>query len=145
MEDSATQIVQLMLKCVEGVEPDRFGTVSIEYAAFAEKMQEELGVKLLADHFIRLENKGVFSKRRTTGDKVYIDFDLREYKNILYSWKFIREINKWNERGFVDLDEKEEVRKKKTDGPICPQCGTPCQSDQKFCGECGQNLVAKAS
>ncbi len=145
VEDSATQIVQLMLKCVEGVEPDRFGTVSIEYAAFAEKMQEELGVKLLADHFIRLENKGVFSKRRTTGDKVYIDFDLREYKNILYSWKFIREINKWNERGFVDLDEKEEVRKKKTDGPTCPQCGTPYQADQKFCGECGQNLVAKAS
>lgn len=145
VEDSATQVVQLMLKCVEKVEPDRFGTVSIEYAVFADKMQEELGVKLTADHFVRLEAKGVFNKRRTTADKVYIDFDLKEYRNILYSWKLIKEVNKWNERGYVDLDEKEEVRKKKTDGPCCPQCGTGSVPEQKFCGECGFNLLAKSA
>jgi hypothetical protein len=145
VEDSSTQIVHLMIKCVEGVQPDRFGMVSLEYAAFAEKMQEELGAKLTADHFTRLEAKGVFSKRRTSADKVYIDFEIKEYRNVFYSWKIIREINKWNERGFVDLDEKEEVKKKKTDGPTCPQCGTGCVADQKFCGECGFNLLAKTA
>jgi hypothetical protein len=145
VEDSATQIVQLMLKCAEGVQPDRFGTVTLEYAHFAEKMQEELGAKLTADHFVRLETKGVFSKRRTTGDKVYIDFDVKEYRNIFYSWKLIREIDKWNARGFVDLDEKEEARKKKPDGPTCPQCGSGITAEQKFCGECGFNLTAKAA
>ncbi len=146
VEESSTQMVQLMLKCVEGVEADRFGTVTIEYAIFAEKMMEELNVKLQADHFVRLENKGVFSKRRTTGDKVYIDFEVKEYRNICYSWKLIKEISKWNERGFVDLDEKEEVKKKKVDGSIpCPQCGTGTIPEQKFCGECGCNLLAKAA
>ena len=144
VEDSATQMVQLMLKCVEGMTPDRFGIVSLEYASFAEKMMEELGSKLTGDHFVRLESKGVFNKRRTTGDKVYIDFDIKEYRNVFYSWKLIREVNKWNERGFVDLDEKEEVKKKKTDGPCCPQCGTGSVPEQKFCGECGFNLLAKA-
>jgi CRP-like cAMP-binding protein len=145
VEDSSTQMVQLMLKCAETLQPDRFGLVSLEYAAFAEKMMEELGTKLSSDHFVRLENKGVFNKRRTTGDKVFIDFDLKEYRNVFYSWKLIREINKWNERGYVDLDEKEEVKKKKTDGPSCPQCGTESIPEQKFCGECGFNLLAKAS
>jgi len=69
---------------------------------------------------------------------------LKEYRNIHYSWKLIREVNKWNERGYVDLDEKEEVKKKKTDGPCCPQCGTGSIPEQKFCGECGFNLLAKA-
>ncbi len=146
VEDFSTQMVQLMLKCVEGVEADRFGTVTIEYSVFAEKMMEELGTKLSADHFSRLEAKGVFNKRRTTGDKVYIDFEVKEYRNIFYSWKIIRELNKWNERGFVDLDEKEEVRKKKSDsGPTCPQCGTISSNEQKFCGECGFNLLTKAA
>ena len=120
--------------------------LSCKYAVFAEKMQQELGVKLTADHFLRLENKGVFNKRRTTGDKVYIDFEVKEYRNIYYSWKLIREVNKWNERGFVDLDEKEEVKKKKVEGGVtCPQCGTGGVPEQKFCGECGFNLLAKAA
>lgn len=145
VEDSITQILQLMVKCTEGLQPDRFGAVSLDYALFGEKMQEELGIKLTADHFVRLENKGVFSKRKTVSDKVYIDFDLKEYKNVLWSWKFIREINKWNERGFVDMDEKEEVKKKNTGGPACPQCGASHSPEQKFCGECGFNLSAKVA
>lgn len=147
VEDSPMQLINLMLKCVEGLAPDRFGVVSLDYGTFAEKMVEDLGTKLTADHFVRLENKGVFSKRRTIADKVMIDFDLREYKNVSYSWKFIREINKWNERGFVDLNEKEEPVKKKgpAGGPTCPQCGAPHQAEQKFCGDCGFNLTAKAA
>ena len=144
VEDSATQMVGLMLKCTEGMTPDRFGIVTLEYAVFSEKMLEELNVKLNGDSFVRLEAKGIFSKRRTTADKVYIDFDVKEYRNVFYSWKLIKEVNKWNERGYVDLDEKEEVKKKKTDGPSCPQCGTGSVPEQKFCGECGFNLLAKA-
>lgn len=145
VEDSMTQIINLMIKCSDGLQPDRFGAVSLDYALFGEKMQEELGVKLTADHFVRLENKGVFSKRKTIADKVFIDFDIKEYRNVAWSWKFIREINKWNERGYVDMDEKEEVKKKKTDGPACPQCGASHTPEQKFCGECGFNLTAKAA
>jgi CRP-like cAMP-binding protein len=145
VEDSSLQIVQLMLLCAEDLKPDRFGRVALEYATFSEKMQSELGVKLTADHFIRLENKGAFSRRRTSDDKVYIDFETQEYRNLLFSWKMIREIAKWNERGFVDLDEKEEVKKKKAEGPSCPQCGGLVSAEQKFCGECGHNLTAKAA
>ncbi len=146
VEESPMQLIQLMLKCAEGLTPDRFGVVSLDYGMFAEKMQEELGAKLTADHFTRLENKGVFSKRKTISDKVYIDFDVKEYRNVAYSWKFIREINKWNERGYVDLDEKEEpLKKKATGGPTCSQCSASYSPEQKFCGECGFNLTAKVA
>jgi len=145
VEDSLTQIVSLIIKCADGLPVDRFGAVSIEYATFGEKMQEELGVKLTVDHFVRLESKGVFSKRKTVSDKVFIDFDIKEYRNFAWSWKFIREINKWNERGYIDMDEKDEVKKKSADGPACPSCGAPYKPEQKFCGECGHNLTAKAA
>jgi hypothetical protein len=145
VEESPMQLINLLLKCAEGMTPDRFGVVSLEYSVFAERMQEELGAKLTADHFVRLENKGVFSKRRTIADKVMIDFDLKEYRNVAYSWKLIREINKWNERGFVDINEKEEIKKKASSGPSCPQCGASHVPEQKFCGECGFNLTSKAA
>lgn len=146
VEESPMQLIQLMLKCSEGLTPDRFGVVSLDYGMFADRMQEELGAKLTADHFVRLENKGVFSKRKTIADKVFIDFDIKEYQNVAWSWKFIREINKWNERGYVDMDEKEETLKKKVAGSAaCPQCGASHGPEQKFCGDCGFNLLAKAS
>ena len=41
------------------------------------------------------------------------------------------------------MNEKE-VKKKKNEGPVCPQCASATTPQQKFCGDCGAKLVAAA-
>ncbi|WP_413586668.1 cyclic nucleotide-binding domain-containing protein [Bdellovibrio sp. HCB274] len=125
-------------------EVDRFGVTSIEFAKFSDYCTNELGFALNNDHFTRLEGKGIFMKRRTVGTGVLLQFEIKEFRSMLQSWKMLREIDKWNERGYVDINEKEEKPKKKTNGPQCPQCNSEVVAGAKFCGECGHKLVSAA-
>jgi DNA-binding transcriptional ArsR family regulator len=145
-DDFVAQLTGLILKQSESETPDRFGVLGIDYSLLAEAVKEELGVNLLGDHFTRLENKGIMTKRRALENKqVRLELEVKEVKHTFYAWKILREIDKWNEKGFVDIHEKEE-KKKKPNENACPQCGTGTQPQQKFCGDCGFNLLAvKAS
>jgi CRP-like cAMP-binding protein len=144
-EESVSNLVECFLKCAEPFQADRFGVVSIPYTTIQEAVKKDLGLNLNNDHFGRLEQKGVMSKRKNTEKNgVFLEFELKEYKNIFFTWKILREIDKWNEKGYVDMDEKEE-KKKKPEGPVCPQCAAAIQPAQKFCGECGAKLDVKAA
>ncbi|MEK6774722.1 MAG: cyclic nucleotide-binding domain-containing protein [Bdellovibrionota bacterium] len=143
-DDLVVQLVDLILKLSETVTADRFGLVSVEFAKLSELVKSELGTTLNNDHFARMEAKGAMTKRRSVSDSVRIEFEPKELKNIFFSWKILREIEKWNEKGFVDLDEKEEKRLKKGEN-ACPQCNASVKNIQKFCAECGHSLVVKAS
>ncbi len=96
------------------------------------------------DHFSRLEQKGVFVKRAARTDGVVVmQFEVKELSNVLKSWKVLREIEKWNEKGFIDLNEKEEVKKKLAPGAqACPQCQNEIAAQAKFCSECGYKVAA---
>jgi hypothetical protein len=145
VDEVCLNMVDGLLKLVDGVEPDRFGVVSIEFAKFSEYCKNELSFALNNDHFSRLENKGVFMKRRTVGNGVLLQFEFKEFRSILQSWRTLREIDKWNEKGFVDMDEKDEKPKKKaTGGPACPACSVELQAGAKFCHECGHKITAAA-
>lgn len=143
-DDLSMQMLTAFVKLSENLEPDRFGVVSVEFAKVGEYFKDEIGINLNNDHFTRLEQKGVFMKRRTVAGAVLLQFEYKEFKNTLNSWKILKEIEKWNEKGFVDLDEKEESKKKKTSGPTCPQCAVEVAAAAKFCHECGAKLVAAA-
>ena len=139
-DDFCCQILETMVEEGSKATPDRFGIVSIEFNGVAELIKERMGINLNNDHFARLENKGVLCKRKAiTGQSVKLDFEIKEYQNIFFSWKILREIDKWNEKGFVDLDEKDEKKKAKT-GPSCPQCAATVTATAKFCQECGSKL-----
>lgn len=144
-EDFTTNLVEAFVKCAENAVVDRFGAVSLEYSSVQEDVKNQWGINLNNDHFSRLEQKGVMTKRRPIDGKgVRLEFEIKELKNILFSWKMIREIDKWNEKGFVDVNEKEE-KKKKPEGPSCPQCSAVITPQQKFCGDCGHKLEMKAA
>ncbi len=143
-DETVSQLVESILKLAEPLTPDRFGLVQVPFTQLAELAKFEIGLNLNNDHFTRMENKGVMTKRRSVGDVVQIEFEPKELRNIFFTWKILREIEKWNEKGFVDLDEKEEKKIKKGEC-ACPQCGAGYKETQKFCAECGTNLVAKAS
>ena len=143
-DEFCANLLELFIKSAEGVEVDRFGVVSLDFTKVQEKIKTESGINLNNDHLLRMEQKGIMAKRRNVeGQGVKLEFEIKDYKNIFFTWKIIREIDKWNEKGFVDMNEKE-VKKKKNEGPVCPQCAAATIPQQKFCGDCGCKLVAAA-
>lgn len=144
VDELSQQMLGGLLKMAESEAPDRFGIVSVDFTKFAEYCKDEIGINLNNDHFNRLESKGILMKRRNAGAGVLLQFEVKEYKSALFSWKMLREIEKWNEKGFVDMDEKEVKPKKKSGGPTCPACSVEIQVGAKFCQECGHKLVMVA-
>lgn len=148
VDDALSMYLSALIKIGETLPLDRFGVVEIELSKAIELVKADLGLALTSDIFTRLEARGVFVKRAPKTDgTVFLHFEIKEFKHIATCWKFIREVERWNERGFVDP--KEEVtapKRKATDGPSCPQCSVGIPQAAKFCPECGYKLVAdKAS
>lgn len=144
VDELCLQMLQGFLKLSENSTPDRFGITGVEFSTMVEYCKNEMGINLNNDHFARLEGKGVFCKRKNGSAGVVLEFEVKEFRSVYQSWKILKEIEKWNEKGFVDLDEKEVVKKKSSGGPTCPQCQAEVAAQAKFCGECGCKLVAAA-
>lgn len=146
VDDLCSQMLGGILKLAENQEVDRFGVTSVEFTKFVEYCKEEIGINLNNDHFARLEGKGVFMKRKNATGGVLLQFEVKEFRSVFQSWKMLREIEKWNEKGFVDMDEKEEKPKKKnaSAGPACPACSVELSAGAKFCHECGHKITMVA-
>lgn len=141
-DEGSFKLVDAFLKLTEKIEADRFGVVTIEYSEILEGFKKNLNMNLSADHFTRLEQRGVYSKRLNVEKRgVLLQFERKEYENVLFNWRIIAEIDKWNNKGFVDMAEEENKQK----GPAqmsCPGCQAPYKESQKFCGECGFKIAA---
>lgn len=143
-DESSYNWLQLIVKLGEAQERDRFGVVSLDYTKTIEAFKTELNITLSNTHFSQLENRGVLAKRKSQDNgTVLLQFEIKEYQNILSSWRVLREIEKWNERGFVDLHEEEQKKAKKS-GPSCPQCAAEVVATAKFCQECGCKLNSES-
>lgn len=144
-DDTSTMLLGQFVALAEGVEPDRFGVVTLDFAKVMERFKTDLGIDLKPDHFTRLEQKGIFCKRQARQDgTVALQFDVKEFKTTQKIWRILREVDKWNEKGFVDPNEEENKPKKKApDGaPTCPQCAATLAAQAKFCSECGFKIAA---
>ena len=139
--------LRLITRANDGVVPDRFGIVSKDFGQVTEFFKE-YGVNLGAGHFTALEAKGMFCKRKPLADgKVTLQFELKEFKTQQDIWKIIREIDKWNEKGFVDMSDVDLGPKKVKviDGVECQDCHAVMVLNSKFCSECGAKFVAVAA
>lgn len=145
-DDFCAQLLEIFVSEGEKLAPDRFGIVGVEFNTIGEVVKEKMGINFSNDHFSRLEQKGVLCKRRAIeGQPVRLEFEIRDYQNILFSWKILRELDKWNEKGFVDMDEKDERKSKQASGPVCSQCAATVPANAKFCSECGAKVSAQAA
>ena len=141
VDDFCLQMVEGFLKLSDNLPLDRFNVASIEFSAVVEYCKNEIGINLNNDHFSRLESKGVFCKRKSGSNGVQLQFEPKEFRSIYQSWKMLKEIDKWNEKGFVDLEEREDKKKKvAASGNACPQCASTVEAQAKFCPECGHKL-----
>jgi CRP-like cAMP-binding protein len=143
-DENATTMLSNLLKVAETIQPDRFGVVTMDFQKVIEAFKTNFGLELKADHFTRLEHKGLFAKRQARSDgTVILAFELKEFQNTAKIWRILKEIEKWNEKGFVDMTEEEvKVQKKSGDTSACPQCQTEVALNAKFCHECGFKMAA---
>lgn len=140
--------LRLLTMCYQGIEADRFGIVSKDFAEVTDFFKD-YGVSLGAGHFTALETKGLFCKRKSLADgKVTLQFEMKEFKTQQDIWKLIREIDKWNEKGFVDIADVDLGPKKAkaiTDGVECQDCHAVMIAQAKFCSECGVKISASGT
>lgn len=144
-DESATNFLNHFNKLSEGLQPDRNGAVTIEYSKVIEYFKNEVSINLNNDHFSRLESKGLFVKRQPKSDgQVWLSWDIKEFQTTAKIWRLLREIEKWNDKGFIDMTEDDLKTKKKASGPSCPSCAVTVAAEAKFCQECGHKLQAAA-
>ncbi|PWU16816.1 MAG: hypothetical protein C5B49_09965 [Bdellovibrio sp.] len=146
VDETLNTYLNTLVKLAEILIPDRLGVVKIELSKAIDFVKERLGTALTPDHFARLEARGVFAKRSLASDgTLWLHFEPKEFQNIANNWRFIREVDRWNEKGYVDpAEEKLAPRQVKPGDLACPQCSTAVSSNSKFCPECGFKLAQPA-
>lgn len=141
--------LRLLLLAYADATADKFGVVTKDFNTVVEFFKD-YGVSLGNGHFTSLEGKGLFCKRKNASDgKVQLQFDFKEFKVQIDIWSLIREIDKLNERGYVDMADIDDGPKKKQaieGGLECTSCKTIIAAECKFCSECGaKNVNAKST
>ncbi len=144
-DERVTNMVGALIELSATEPQDRHGSVRLDYTKVIEKFKASLGLQLNNDHWTLIENKGLFVKRQSTDNGVFLQFDFREFERTVKIWKILREVEKWNEKGSVDPNEPlVDPKKNLKTGPACPACGHGYEGAPKFCSECGHKFVAAA-
>jgi hypothetical protein len=145
-DETNYNVLRILLLAFENSTADRFGIVTKDFNEVVDFFKE-YGISLGQGHFTALESKGLFSKRKTVDNKVQLQFELKEYKTQIEIWKIIKEIDKWNEKGFIDMNDVDLGPKKKQviDGLECTECKAVMVLQSKFCSECGAKLALISS
>ena len=148
VDETCGRIVTHLLEIAKTLIADRNGIVTIGFDILIEKFKTDYQMTLNNDHFALLEQKGLFARRQSRDEGVFLSLDLREWQCTLLNWRILREIDKWNEKASVDLLEVEEsfIKKiAKNSGPSCPECQTLFAEGAKFCSNCGHKVGDKAA
>jgi CRP-like cAMP-binding protein len=100
-----TRITQEILHLVAdpkiGAKVDRGGTAHLPYKAAVDALKAKIqGFE--ADQLFRLEQKGLFVKRTATNDGGILSFLKNDFEQMIENWSILREVEIWNETGFVD-------------------------------------------
>ncbi|MCC2677618.1 MAG: hypothetical protein K0R29_194 [Pseudobdellovibrio sp.] len=140
--------LKILLIAYAEVVPDKFGLASHSFDQVVEVFKD-YGIQLGNGHFTALEAKGLFCKRKTVDGKVMLQFDKKEFEVQINMWSIIREIDKLNSIGLVDMSDVDDGPKKKTqaieNGIECTQCKSIIMLESKFCSECGAKVVKAAA
>jgi CRP-like cAMP-binding protein len=141
-DEKVMQVVAAMVAYSADLEPDRNGSVSLEFSTLVERFKSESTLSLNADFFLVIENKGLMVKRLSAENGVLIQFERKEFVRWSHIWTVLKEVERWNERGVVDDEPAFDPRRfqKAISGPQCPSCGNGYQGTPKFCAECGHKL-----
>jgi CRP-like cAMP-binding protein len=141
VDKTAVQIAGALNKLAADEPTDRNGSVKLDYQKMLKDLKDQFFIELKETHLNLLEKKGLYVKRQTVNEVVYFSFDKFEFSQTFKFWQIIQEVDRWNEKGFVDVNANYNEYKKQ--GPEkCPGCQVELKEKLKFCGECGMKLAA---
>lgn len=148
-DDKCIQLAQAMIELSKDEKIDRAGVVYMNYKDVLDRLKDMMGNAFSADLFDRLEQKGLFVKRESSQKGGQISFFRSEFGVMHRNWKILREVEKWNEKGFVEIMEAPEkpaaggAAQAAAGTKVCPACSAQASEAQKFCGECGHSFSVK--
>ncbi len=139
----ALKVAKALVAVSEGAPVNHKGASAVDYQVVLNECKAKYRIDLKNTHLDALERKGLFVVRKSFDDgKVELQFDRAEFVKMAHFWSIILEIDKWNEKGSVDLNEKEEAAP--TDGAECTACHGKIDNTHKFCPHCGHKLQVAA-
>ena len=142
VDKTALQVAYAITQVAASAEADRNNVVKIEYQGLIKELKEKYFVELKETHLQLLEKKGLYVKRQTINEVVYFSFDRYEFQQTVRYWQIIQEVDRWNEKGFVDMNANYNEYKPSSTATKCPGCQAELKQAGKFCSECGHKLAA---
>jgi hypothetical protein len=137
----ATQMAGAFVALSNGQEVDRNGIVKMDYKQMLDDLKAKFFIDFKEIHVGLLEKKGLYMKRQTLNEKVYVSFDRFEWNSTYKFWQIIQEVDRWNVLGYVNVNEN--LNTYKQQGPEkCGGCGLEIKTPSKFCPECGHKMAA---
>lgn len=137
----ALKVAKAIFEISASAQVDHKGASRIDYGLVLSECKAKYRFDLKNTHLDALERKGLFVKRQSHDDgNVTLIFDRMEFGKMASYWEILHEIDKWNEKGLVDVNEKEIVLE--ADQTACPDCSSPILETNKFCPNCGCKLAA---
>lgn len=139
----AHRVAKCLLKVTEAAAIDRKGVIRVEWNNVLKDAKAQFNLDVKDTHLNAMEKKGLFVKRQSQDNgPAILSFEPAEFRRVTQFWDFIFEIDKWNEKGSVDINEKPEELKSASSGNSCPQCSGVLAVEHKFCPSCGFKLAA---
>lgn len=139
VDDKIVRITAALVDATADAVVDRRGIVSIPFTETMDRLKKILGNTFTADQLYRIEQKGLFLKRETDNKGATLSFFRAEYLQMLENWRFIKEIEKWNEAGIVEVSALPEGRilapnqkKYPLKNPVSQLAASPARSDQRL-------------
>lgn len=96
------KITEEFLSIADAHPVDRGGNAHLPYKSTIDSMKVAMGQSFEADQLFRLEQKGLFIKRTANQDGGILSFYRPDFDQMVLNWKMLREIELWNEMGFVE-------------------------------------------
>lgn len=140
VDEMAFKIIKVLVAMSIHLEVDFKESVTLKYDDVLKEVKNKAGLDLKNTHWDLLEKKGLFVQRKSQESGLELKLNKEEFIKTAVFWAFIKEINSWNEKGFIDFtEEKTEVG---ASGAQCPECDSVITEEQKFCSNCGFKLAA---
>ncbi len=141
-EEAPFRAAKLLVELGEGLPVDHKKATTVDMNQINESFKSNYGTEFKSTSFDHLERKGLFVKRKSLDDgRLLVSFDREEFSRIVSFWDILKEVNQWNEKGFVDMNEPK-IESSEKASLVCPSCHGGLQDMHKFCPECGFKLAA---
>ncbi len=141
----ALKVSKALAEISAGAEVDHKGASKLDWTFVLSECKSKFRLDIKNTHLDVLEKKGLFVKRKSFDDgRLELSFDRSEFVKMADFWAILYEIDKWNDKGVVNMKEKEEVAA--ADGNTCPACNGAIDAklQAKFCPHCGNKLEVAA-